>query len=44
MINSDDITRENTRVHSPNLPQILDHPHRILIIGGSVSRKKKRIT
>ena len=26
-------------IHSPNWPYILDHPHRILILGGSGSGK-----
>ena len=25
--------------HNPNWPYILDHPYRILIVGGSVSNK-----
>ena len=39
MINFDDATKENIKEHNPNWPQIPDHPHRILIIGGSVSGK-----
>ena len=33
--------KENIKVDNPNWPEILDHPYRILIIGGSVSGKKK---
>ena len=39
MINVDDVTKENIEEHDPNLPQITNHPHRILIIGGSRSGK-----
>ena len=39
MINFDDIAKENTKEHNPNWPQILDHPYRILIIGGPGSEK-----
>ena len=39
MINFDDYTNENKREHNPNWPHIPDHPHRILIIGGSGSGK-----
>ena len=39
MINFDDYTNENKREHNPNWPYIPDHPHRILIIGGSGSGK-----
>ena len=35
MINRNDHTNENNTKHSPNWPYILDHPYRILIIGGS---------
>ena len=35
MINSDDVLKENIKGHNPNWPQILDHPYRILTIGGS---------
>ena len=37
MINFDDVTKEDTTEHNPNWPQIPDHSHRILIIGGSGS-------
>ena len=40
MINFDDVTKENIKEYNPNWPQILDHPYKILIIGGSGSGKK----
>ena len=39
MINFDDVVKENIKENNPNWPQILDHPYRILIIGGSGSGK-----
>ena len=39
MINFDEYTNENERKHNLNWPYIPDHPYRILIIGGSGSRK-----
>ena len=39
MFNFDDIIKENIKEHNRNWPQIPDHPYRILIIGGSGSRK-----
>ena len=39
MINFDDATKENIKEHNPNWPQIPDHLCKILIIGGSRSRK-----
>ena len=39
MISFDDVTKENTKEHNPNWPQIPDHLFRILIIGGSGSGK-----
>ena len=39
MINFDELTSENKRVHNPNWPYIPDHPYRILIIGDSGSGK-----
>ena len=39
MIQFDDVTKENIKDHNPNQSQILDHPQRILIIGGSGSEK-----
>ena len=44
MINFGDVTKENTKEHNPNWPQISDHPYRILIIGASGSRKKFNIS
>ena len=39
MINFDDVVKENIKEHNPNWPQILDHPYRILITGGSATAK-----
>ena len=39
MINFGDVTKENTKQHNPNWPQIPDHPYRMLIIGSYGSRK-----
>ena len=39
MINLDSITNENNKKHKEKWPCILDHPYRILIIGGSESEK-----
>ena len=39
MINFDECTNENKINHNPNWPYILDHPYRILIVGGSESGK-----
>ena len=39
MINFDDVRKENMKEHDPHLPQILDYPYRILIIGDSGSGK-----
>ena len=39
MIKFDDYTNENKREHNPIWPYVPDHPYRILIIGGSGSRK-----
>ena len=39
MINLDSITNENNKKHNEKWPYILDHPYRILIIGGSGSGK-----
>ena len=38
-INFDDVTNEIKAEHNPNWLHIPDHPHRILIIGGSGSRE-----
>ena len=39
MFNFDYITKEDIKEHNPNWSEIPDHPYRILIVGGSVSRK-----
>ena len=39
MVNFDDVSKENIKEHNPNWPQILDHPYRVLIAGGSRSGK-----
>ena len=39
MINFDDYTNENITEHNAKWPYIPDHPYRILIVGGSGSRK-----
>ena len=39
MINLDSITNENNKKYNEKWPCIPDHPYRILIIGGSGSRK-----
>ena len=39
MFNLDDITNKNNRDHNKNWPYIPDYPYRMLIIGGSESRK-----
>ena len=39
MINFDDVTEENIKEQNQNWPQILDHPHKILLVGGSGSGK-----
>ena len=39
VINFDDNTKENIKWYSPNWPQIPNHPHRILTVGGSGSGK-----
>ena len=41
MISFDDNTKENIKEHNPDQPQILDQSYRILIAGGSGSKKKK---
>ena len=39
MINSDKIINKNNKNRNEKWPHIPDHPHRILIIGGSGSEK-----
>ena len=41
MVNFDDVTKENMKNHNPNWPQVSGHPYRVLIVGGSGSRKAK---
>ena len=41
MINLDNIVNNNNEKHNEKWPYIPDHPYRILIIGGSGSKKKK---
>ena len=36
---NEDPTKENIKHYNQNLPQILDHPYNILVIGGSGSGK-----
>ena len=43
MINFNLVTKENIKEHNPNWSQTLDHPYRILIIGGSESKKTNSI-
>ena len=43
MINFDDYTNENKTQHNEDWPYIPDHPHKILIIGGSGSGKTNAI-
>ena len=38
MMNSDDVTKENMKEHTPNWPEI-SHPYRIFIVGGCGSGK-----
>ena len=39
MVNLDSITNENNKKHNEKWPYIPDHPYKIIIIGGSGSRK-----
>ena len=39
MVNFDDVIKEETKQHNSNLPEIPNHPYRILIIGGTGSGK-----
>lgn len=36
MINFDDITKENRKLHNLSWPQVSDNPFRILFVGGRV--------
>ena len=38
MINWDGVTQENISKHNSNWPEIPDHLHRILIMGGSLEK------
>ena len=44
MFNFYHITKEDTKEHNPNWPEIPNHPHRIIIVGVSGSGKNKCIT
>ena len=39
MFNFDYITKEDTKKHNPNCPEIPDHPYKILIVGAFGSGK-----
>ena len=39
MFNFDYIAKEDMKEHNPNQPEISDHSYRILLVGGSKSRK-----
>ena len=39
MINTDDVTKENTKEYNPNWPQIFDHLDRLLITGAQYLEK-----
>ena len=43
MIKLDSITNENNKKHNEKWPYILDHPYRILIIGGFGSGKRNTL-
>ena len=43
MINFNDAVKDEAKEYNPNSPEILDHPYRILIIGGSGSGKKNSL-
>ena len=43
MINFDDYANENKTEHNLKWPYIPDHPYKILIIGGSGSRKRNAL-
>ena len=39
MLNLEDVKKENIKEHNTYWPQILDHPYKILLFGGSGSGK-----
>ena len=41
MINLEDFIKEETKEYNSNWPETPDYPYRILIIGGSQSKKKQ---
>ena len=43
MINLDSIINKNNKKHNEKWPYILDHPYKVLIIGGSGSGKKNTL-
>ena len=43
MINFDDVIKENIKEHTPNWPQIPDHPYKILVDGVSGPGKKNSL-
>ena len=43
MINFDNVTNKNETEYHPNWSHILDHPYRILIIGGSGSGRTNAV-
>ena len=43
MISFNCVTKVNMKEHNPNWLQLLDHPYRILITGGSESGKKNAL-
>ena len=43
MINLDSITNKNNKEHNEKQPYIPDHPQKIIIIGGSGSRKRNTL-
>ena len=43
MINFDDVIKENIKEHTPNWPQIPDHPYKILVVGVSGPGKKNSL-
>ena len=42
MINFDYVIKENIKKHNPNWSEVVDHPYRKLIAGGSGSEKKTK--